>query len=268
MDNKEIVEVYRIRSRRAAICRYAVCVLLPASSFLLALSDPFTRAPRASWQSVLLIAAVLLAASCPVLFFLSVAFDRCPGCSRMLLMTGKALFCPACGARLAFERGAFPGHSEKREKASPDRPLWMDRAVDQLADEREYPGEKYPKGIRLFTTGDELQLTRRYARLIDQDDALPADHKAGSGGPKTLWGRFLNKVAIAPVKGTPGEHLYRNIGLWAGVCLAGSFVIFFLHLLGVLPGDTALGMIVTLLLYCLAGAVLFFLNQSGDWRNG
>jgi hypothetical protein len=126
----------------------------------------------------------------------------------------------------------------------------------------------------LFTTPDEMELTRRYVRLIRRADEPPdeaePDFPADAGldpdrTPSALIRRLMEKAAVSPARGTPGEYLYRDIGLWAGFCLLVGLAIFGLHLLGILARETALGMVVTLLLYAIGGAILFFLNQSGDW---
>jgi hypothetical protein len=109
--------------------------------------------------------------------------------ARVLVEVFGAAFCPSCGAALksgasagrisgagmemyggeggigAVEKMARAGARSQRARSGNWEP--KETPVDLV----DYPGEAYPKNIRMFTTSDEMELTKRFIRLIDKDDS-------------------------------------------------------------------------------------------------
>jgi hypothetical protein len=172
MNDYEIQTEYQNRLDAAGKYRgLAALFLLPAVAALAGYF--FSRA--AEWSGLLLLAGVILLALALALGVLSIFKLRCPNCSRILGEVFGASYCPACGAALRSglrPRAAAPAETAlAAPKASRRRSRggdWEPRT--SLAAVGDFPEEAYPKNIRMFTTANEMELTKRYIKLIDRDN--------------------------------------------------------------------------------------------------
>ncbi len=197
MNELEIMEEYGNRSRSARTYREIAALLLVISIILLALYG-INQARMGIWGGVLLAAGIVLMVACFALALLSFINLRCPNCGRVLGEVHDVAFCPSCGVALksgaAFGMESLPeeetggrgaGKLARRQEAAR-------RAVGRAWEPRSgqpgintYPGEAYPKNIRMFTTKDEMELTKRYIHLIDKDNSEKSAAAAG-GSPVFL----------------------------------------------------------------------------------
>jgi hypothetical protein len=266
-DEKEIIDAYRIQCRKALSLRASALLLFIFCLLLFAASNPLHPDLRTPLQGMLLAAAGFLILPGTALFVFSLTVKRCPACRSQQAVGGNVRFCPNCGVRLRIQGATASRTARTREMALAGRPDRGVPAAEMTVADEDFPAENYPKKIRPFTTKDEMELTRRYIRLIDRDvEGQPEEEgDSTSDGAREidresepLLRRLLKKISISPAEGTPGESLYRDIGLWAGFFLTVSFVTFFFHLPGILRRETALEMIFALFPFSLGGAVFFF----------
>lgn len=141
------------------------------------------------------IAGGLLFVAFLALAVLSVDRYRCPYCHKSLGVVRTIAYCPYCGIQLQSgaelqpplspkppaERRALPGGigaggatsvGISRRAASGVVPQGTYRPLAS-----DFPEETYPKNIRMFTTSDETELTRRYFRLIAKDENAETEEK-------------------------------------------------------------------------------------------
>ncbi|MBN1440394.1 MAG: hypothetical protein JW929_13380 [Anaerolineales bacterium] len=178
MDDSSLIEEFGSRSRSARNIRLAAAAALLLSAVGFALYG-IPSARDAQWSGVLLAAAGVLAAAAFGLAVFSFTRLRCPNCERALWGAFQAAFCPSCGAALKAGAGSFHAARSTRKlegrtaivrrgSARTSARVWEPQVGLSGADD--FPMESYPKNIRMFTTSDELELTKRYMRLIDKDD--------------------------------------------------------------------------------------------------
>jgi hypothetical protein len=194
MNEIEIIQEFEDRSRSAKNFREIGALLLIISVVLFSL-DAIYRTRIGIWEGVILAAGIIALTIAAAVAVLSLIKLRCPNCSRIVGEVYNATFCPSCGAALksgdsfgmispAARR--IPGNGLVPVNAMPATGLT--RMGRQLSwepksgstDPGAYPDEAYPKNIRLFTTSDEIELTKRFIRLIDQDNGSsprPADNR-------------------------------------------------------------------------------------------
>jgi hypothetical protein len=198
MNEIEIIEEFEDRSKSAKNYREIGALLLIISVVLFSL-DAIYRTRIGIWEGVILAAGIIgltIAAASAVLSLIKL---RCPNCSRIVGEVYNATFCPACGAALRSGDSfgmippaarKMPGNGLQPVTAMPATGLtrrgrnltWEPKTGS--TDPGAYPDEAYPKNIRLFTTSDEIELTKRFIRLIDQDNGgapRPADNRVPAG---------------------------------------------------------------------------------------
>ncbi|HEY5118357.1 MAG TPA: hypothetical protein VII90_02795, partial [Anaerolineales bacterium] len=130
---------------------------------------------------------------------------RCPYCFKSLGVVRSIKYCPYCGINLQSagesdldysskapgeRRGIFgrigakfiPAGGISRRGASGILPQGNFRPTAS-----DFPEETYPKNIRLFTTSDEMELTKRYIRLISKDET-PQKEETPAGVAEALPG--------------------------------------------------------------------------------
>jgi hypothetical protein len=181
MNELEIIEQFRASLRSAKTYRETAFVLLIVGAIALALYGVY-RARIELWGGILLAAGIVLLVVSFALAMLSFLKLRCPNCSRILGEVSGTAFCPACGVPLKRDgsagmetaagkkaRWGTAGKQAGARRTALSR--WEPRAGQlELV---EYPEEAYPKNIRMFTTRDETELTKRYLHLIHRDDSQP-----------------------------------------------------------------------------------------------
>jgi len=174
MDPMDIIEEYNARSRSARNYREVGLLLLVVAVIVFALYAIY-RARVEFWGGIILAAGIILLVVSFALAMLSLLKLRCPNCSRVLSEVPNAAYCPACGVPLKDDGsfGKVPAAGVKpRRPAAAERALarraWEPRSLAAGSDE--FPEEAYPKNIRMFTTTDETELTKRYLHLIHRDD--------------------------------------------------------------------------------------------------
>jgi hypothetical protein len=174
MIDRNIIGEYRARSASARIHREAAFLLMVVAAVVLGLYG-LNRTRMEMWAGLVLAAGIVLLVLSFALAMLSLLKLRCPVCSRILGTLHDAAYCPGCGAALmddGWPEGAPAPKARPRARTEDIRALarrdWQPRSMIPAGDE--YPEEAYPKDIRLFTTSDETELTRRYIRLIDKDE--------------------------------------------------------------------------------------------------
>jgi len=193
MTETEIVAEYEERLGAAEKYRGLAALFLVLAVIALAGYGVYQNR-AADWNGVLLLAGLallLLALAFSLLSFLKL---RCPNCSRVLGELFGAAYCPHCGA--ALRPGNRTGMEIPNRADQPSASLatrrrprggaWEPKA--SLATVADFPDEAYPKNIRMFTTSNELELTKRYIKLIDRDnsaeDDLPMTNRASGAGRK------------------------------------------------------------------------------------
>jgi hypothetical protein len=209
MNEFEIVAEYE--NRLGAARKYRG---LAAAFLVLAVADlavfGFFQNREAGWSGMVLLAGLILSALTLAFAVLSVLKLRCPDCSRILGEVYGASYCPGCGAALrpggraraeppAETALTAPKASRRRTRGGGWEPRRSLAAVD------DFPEEAYPKNIRMFTTANEMELTKRYIKLIDQDDRQQDDSLfAGAAGSPP------RRTAAAPQTGSaPAEPATR-----------------------------------------------------------
>jgi hypothetical protein len=178
MDLMDIIAEYNARSRSARNYREVALLLLVVAAIVLAL-HAINRARIEFWGGIILAAGIILLVVSFALAMLSFLKLRCPNCSRVLGEVHDAAFCPACGVPLKDDGsiGMVPAAGAKPRKTAAAEQALARRANLSKWEPRnnqielaEYPEEGYPKNIRMFTTKDETELTKRYIHLINKDD--------------------------------------------------------------------------------------------------
>ncbi|MBN2084514.1 MAG: zinc ribbon domain-containing protein [Anaerolineales bacterium] len=186
MNTIEIVEEYQSRSHAARAYREIAVLLLVVSVIVWALYG-INRAQLGAWGGVVLAAGIVIGAATFALAALSIIKLRCPNCDRVLGEVHGAAYCPSCGAALKSEavihinapaapkRGGSGRAMAKRAAGTSVGRVWEPGSRTPGIDD--FPEEAYPKNIRMFTTPNEMELTKRYIQLIDKDnrkDPMPA----------------------------------------------------------------------------------------------
>jgi hypothetical protein len=208
MNETDVVEEFQSRSGAARAYREIAALLLLVSIVAFAAYGIY-RSRIGTWAGAVLAAAVVLAAVTIALAVLSYVKLRCPNCGGVLGGVHDPAFCPSCGAALRTEadfgvetesapvrRGGRNGRPAARLAAArrAAAKTWEPRSGVPGIDS--YPEEAYPKNIRMFTTSDEMELTKRYIQLIDRDNSSqPALENGGRIGrlPKSAGVAFLEK---------------------------------------------------------------------------
>jgi hypothetical protein len=190
MNETDVIIEYSRRYEFAKIRQYiAAPLLLISGSGLWISRGAFTSAGE---KLFLIISAVAFIASL-ALALLSIERYRCPYCAKNLGVVRKIKFCPYCGVNLQPVSGSDPAFSAKAPEGRRGRlggigaNIIPAGGISRSAASRnlsqgtyrplasDFPEETYPKDIRMFTTRDETELTKRYFRLIAKDDSPPAE---------------------------------------------------------------------------------------------
>jgi len=213
MDETDVIIEYSRRFQFARFCQYLAAPMLLVSLSCLWISR---GAFATSGEKLFLIISGLLFITSLALALLSIIRYRCPYCSKNLGVARKIAFCPYCGVNLQpadYSNGSPPSR-ETIEKRGVFQ--WIESKIFSSrgasgADSQKmaqgtfhpeasyFPEETYPKNIRLFTTSDEIELTKRYFRLIAKDENPQAEGipvKISEDPP--LMGR-------REMSGTPGD---------------------------------------------------------------
>jgi hypothetical protein len=219
MNQTDVIDEYSRRYQFAQICQLLAIPLLLVSISCFWLSGG-AFATLGEKILVILGGAFLIAFLAAVI--VSVDRYRCPDCFRSLGIVRTIRYCPYCGVNLqsagdsdlAYQapgerRGFFGGISEKVFPSAAISPSASARPLPQgnfrpLA--TDFPDETYPKNIRMFTTSDEMELTKRYIRLISKDEtpipegapdafseSLPVNGRAPQSKPSEDAPRWRNK---------------------------------------------------------------------------
>ena len=190
MNQIDLMDDYSRRYQFAKICQWLAVPLL-----LVSLSCLWVSGGRFSTfgERIFLIAGGVLLIAFLALAVLSLDRYRCPNCFKSLGVVRAIQYCPYCGVNLQPKdasgaqysieapderRGLFGGISAKnlptvgisRPAASGMVPQGNFRPAAS-----DFTEETYPKNIRMFTTSDEMELTKRYIRLISKDETPSAD---------------------------------------------------------------------------------------------
>jgi len=195
MNQPDVMDDYSRRYQFAKICQYLAVPLLLASLSCLWLSG---GAFHTFGEKILLIAGGGLLIAFLALVVLSVDRYRCPNCFKSLGVVRTIKYCPYCGIKLQTADESDQGYSLK----APDEGRgffggiganilpsggFSRRAATGILPQgnirptaSDFPEETYPKNIRMFTTSDEMELTKRYIRLIAKDETPPADGSAAA----------------------------------------------------------------------------------------
>jgi hypothetical protein len=219
MNVVEVVEEYQARARTARMYRDIAALLLVVTIIGFTLYG-INRTQLGNWGVAALAAAVVLAVATLALAALSFIKLRCPNCDRALGEVPNAAFCPACGAALRSDSVVGREIVITRARGSGGKAVANRPAGARTALKRwepgggktgfdDYPGEAYPKNIRMFTTPDEMELTKRYIQLIDSDNG--GDSKPDSGkkiGRSTKPPRQLSRKQ--PAAGEPEKPEVRR----------------------------------------------------------
>jgi hypothetical protein len=190
MNETEIMEEYSARYKYAKYCQYlAIPMLLISITFLWISGGAFGTAGE---KLFLITGGILLISSISLALF-SVDKYRCPNCFHSLGVVRKIKFCPYCGVKLQSMEESdwmYSSHEPGERRGIFD---WIGnirfsgRGISRTAipsvlqqggirpRASDFPEETYPKNIRLFTTSDEMELTKRYIRLISKDDSVPLE---------------------------------------------------------------------------------------------
>ncbi len=222
MNAMEVVEEYQNRSNSARSYREAAALLLVVSIVLFTVYG-IARTRIGIWGGVVLAAGVVSGVITITLAVMSYVKLRCPNCGRVLGEVPDAAYCPSCGAVLKTDtvggltaavapRRGGTGQSMARRAASRSAAkVWEPRSRTSGTDD--FPEEAYPKNIRMFTTPNEMELTKRYIQLIDKDNRiLPGEESARLPGRSSKTARnILPEKAIGVESGTPGVRRPRGI---------------------------------------------------------
>jgi Zn finger protein HypA/HybF involved in hydrogenase expression len=210
MNAMEIVEEFQNRVHSARAYREVAALMLVVSIVLFTLYGIY-RTQIGLWSGAVLAAGVMCGVAAFTLAVMSYLKLRCPNCDRVLGEVNNAAYCPYCGAVLKSDTvgglvtmgapkraGSGKAVARRAAPASSAR-VWEPRSGTRGGDD--FPEEAYPKNIRMFTTPNEMELTKRYIQLIDKDNRnLPASESA------RLTGRAAKTARnILPEKAASGE---------------------------------------------------------------
>ncbi len=185
MNETDVIDEYSRRHQFAIISQFLAVILFLVSLSCFWLSG---GAFGTFGEKIFLIVGGLLLIASIALAVMSVGRYRCPYCFKSLGVVRSIKYCPYCGINLQSagesdldysskapgeRRGFFGGIGAKiiptegisRRAASGILPPGNFRPTAS-----DFPEETYPKNIRLFTTSDEMELTKRYIRLISKDE--------------------------------------------------------------------------------------------------
>ncbi|MGB7537882.1 MAG: zinc ribbon domain-containing protein [Anaerolineales bacterium] len=184
MNAIDIIEEFQNRSKTARGYREAAALLLVIAIVLFTLYAIY-RAPIGAWGGAVLAAGVAVGVATIGLTAVSYLKLRCPNCGRVLGEVHDAAYCPSCGAALKSDgitgmdaagppkrKGSGRAMARRAAAGTSIGRAWEPRSGTPGIDD--FPEEAYPKNIRMFTTPNEMELTKRYIHLIDRDN---------SGGP-------------------------------------------------------------------------------------
>jgi hypothetical protein len=209
MNPMEIVEEFQNRSKAARLYREIAALLLVVAVILFSLYGIY-RASIGTWSGAVLAAGIVLGVTTFALAFISYTRLRCPNCDRILGQVNDAAFCPSCGAALKSDgivkmvaadspkrRDGGRSMAKRAAAAGSVGRVWTPRGGTPGRDD--FPEEAYPKNIRMFTTPDEMELTKRYIQLIDRDNS-------GQPAPARMLGKAARSARnILPEKTSGGE---------------------------------------------------------------
>jgi hypothetical protein len=190
MNETNVIDEYSRRSQFARISQWLAlaALLISLSCFWLTGGAFGTLVDKIFW-----ILGGLLLVAFLALGVLSVDRYRCPYCSKSLGVVRAIAYCPYCGIQLQSGGELQPPlppktRTERRELPGGIGAGWTPsvgisrRAASGVVRQGSYrplasdfPEETYPKNIRMFTTSDETELTRRYFRLIAKDENADAE---------------------------------------------------------------------------------------------
>jgi uncharacterized Zn finger protein (UPF0148 family) len=222
MDPSQIITEFEERSRSAGKYREIAALSLVVSVILIAVYE-INRAQRGAWSGAVLAGAVVLAAAACFLAILSFLNLRCPKCGRVLGQIFGAAYCPSCGAALTSDAPPAPEAGESpvpqtegkmvRRRGSAVRTrgrAWTPK--DVTSGDAAFPGETYPKNIRMFTTPDEMELTKRFIRLIDLDNQneQTRDNNLLPGGPPVKPAGLPRPSANADIRSPKSRSSWRT----------------------------------------------------------
>jgi hypothetical protein len=245
MNAIDIVEEFQKRSKTARAYREAAALLLAITIILFALHAIY-RAPVGAWGGAVLAAGVAASVATIGLAAVSYLKLRCPNCDRILGEVHAAAYCPSCGSALKSDGiagldAAAPSKRKGSGRAMARRAAagtsvaraWEPRSGTPGIDD--FPEEAYPKNIRMFTTPDEMELTKRYIHLIDRDNSggpSPVrmigrtSRSARNSLPEKIPGGKPEKAAVRRPYGTIGAlSLESIIAIAAGIILLAGILI-------------------------------------------
>jgi ribosomal protein S27E len=188
MNAMEVVEEYQSRSNSARAYREVAALLLVVSIVLFTIYGIY-RTQIGVWSGVVLAAGVVGGVVAFTLAVMSFIKLRCPNCDRVLGEVNNAAYCPYCGAVLktdtvggltaavAPKRGGSGQSMARRAAPRSAAKVWEPRSGTPGIDD--FPEEAYPKNIRMFTTPNEMELTKRYIHLIDRDNSSLPTPRSG-----------------------------------------------------------------------------------------
>ena len=185
MNETDVIDEYSRRHQFAKISQFLAVILLLVSLSCFWLSGGVFGT---FGEKIFLIVGGLLLIASIALAVMSVVRYRCPYCFKSLGVVRSIKYCPYCGINLQSageseldysskapgeRRGLFgaigakiiPTGGISRRAASGILPSGNFRPTAS-----DFPEETYPKNIRMFTTSDEMELTKRYIRLISKDE--------------------------------------------------------------------------------------------------
>ncbi len=213
MNQIEIVEEFQNRVHSARAYREVAALLLVVSIILFSVYG-ILQTQIGIWGGVVLAAGVVGGVITFTLAAVSFINLRCPNCDRVLGEVRDAAYCPNCGAALKSDTvggSVATGASRRRgsgqslaKRASSAARVWEPRSGTPGIDD--FPEEAYPKNIRMFTTPNEMELTKRYIQLIDKDNRnLPGGESSRLPGraSKTARNILPERIPTDP-SGTAG----------------------------------------------------------------
>ncbi len=195
MNESDVVIEYSRRYEVAKVFQNVALPLILVSGIGVAISR---GAFSTTSEKLFLIVSGSIFIASLILVTLSFYRYRCPYCAKNLGVVRKISFCPYCGVTLQSGDGLEADFSSAQADnrrglvGEPGANFTPSRSISRTAASRnlskgtfrplasDFPEETYPKDIRMFTTRDEMELTKRYIRLIAKDETPPADGSAAA----------------------------------------------------------------------------------------
>jgi hypothetical protein len=210
MNETDVILEYARRYQFSKYCQYIAVPFFAVSLSGLWISRGAFFSPG---EKAFFLAAALLLIASLALAVLSIYRYRCPNCNKILGVARKIKFCPDCGvnlqpapsgvgnsSRTPGERRGILGRVGMNFIPSGGISRTAASGISSQGNVRpaasDFPEETYPKNIRMFTTSDERELTRRYFHLIAKDDAVQMEEiPAGVPDDSSEIGWRLGNIA-------------------------------------------------------------------------